>query len=357
MRIFYLVDQFETVKSGPGLFVKNLQDLDEELNLNICFVSQDIEHKGSNKFKIPSFRSKGRFFTGLNVLLYSLTFLYIRIRHRRCRVYVNSFYLIYFTFWLRGFKLFVNDYRVLDEASWITKLNFKFQCILADMVIFNSPFSFQRVKRDVAINSFYVLHKSVSVVNTFNRQSKILNPLIITFCKNDWRYGNLPLVVEWLSTMEGDYLLRIIGVSNPSEEDLLETISPLISRNKVEVFGLVDNQRLLDLLSESTIFLNFCLTEAFGVASLEAVLSRNILITLNTESGLVSLMREYGFGRIVEGKEAFLETVNSILRGDFSVDELELNHRIVSSTFHPDNFKTDLFKLFDLTHVYKLSNL
>ena len=308
---FYFVDQFDCVKSGPGVFVDNLLKINQDSGLRIIFVSHDIKNKAPDRIKLPSIPFNGKIFTFFNMFSYSIAFFFLRLFYPNNKYFVNSHYLIFFSFWIGKFILFINDSKAI-ESKGIGYYLFRIVCKFADKHIFNSKHHQNKIHNELNLNvDSFVLNKSVSFNSNFNSKKKLQDPFIISFMKNDWKFGNLEKVLDWLEKVENfSFIFRIIGISNPKENELLYLLNKCTFKERVELYGVLPNQIVIDLLSESSIFVNFCPHEYFGVASFESVYSKNLLVTCDDDCGLVSLMKEFSFGLIVKNEQEFIHLVD-----------------------------------------------
>jgi glycosyltransferase involved in cell wall biosynthesis len=343
---FYFVDQYDDIRSGPGLFVKNLLELNKEYNLNIVFLSQNISNSSDFCIKIPSINKKGKFFTLINIFINSIYFLFYRVSIPRGRFFVNSYISILFTFWIGNFTLFVNDCKFLYDVK-LNKWIFSLISRSSNKIIFNSQHLQRKIVQEIGINvTSLVLNKTVNNQGIFNKYSKVRNRVIITFAKNDWKFGNLEKLLKWLSNCNKDnFYLRVIGITDVRNSELNSLIKKYNLINNVNLIGLVSNQELLDLLSESSIFVNFCPHEAFGVASIEAIYSNNLLITCDDDCGLVYSMKDLSFGLIISNQLQLMEIVDNFSFHKWG-DKISADALKVKNAFGFEVFKNNVLNIF-----------
>lgn len=346
MKSFYFVDQVENIKSGPGIFVKNILSISNEFETDLFILSQDINRSKDNLIKIPSVEINNRFGTLINLYIYSLYFFIYRIRFPKSKIFINSFYQIIFSFWIGNYYLFINDLKFL-ERNKIIILFFKKIVKKSKLLIFNSEKSLDEVKKNVKVRHHFILHKIFLLSSKFNQKNKPKDQLVITFCKNDWRYGGLYESLDFLNEINNNNILfRIIGISEKEKYLVKKLIIKTNFRHSFEIHGILQNQEILDYLSKSHIFLNFCRFEAFGVAAIEAILNNNLLISLDRNNGLNQLMKKYDFGLLVSNKNDFIFKIKSFINNKYLSKKISNDIKIVKYNFGEKKFIKNTKKLF-----------
>ena len=354
MKSFYFVDQVENIKSGPGIFVKNILSINDKLETELIIVSQDIKKSTNNLKKIPSIKifNGNKLSTLINQFIYSLYFIIYRIRYRKSKFFINSFYQIIFSFWIGKYYLFINDLKFLERNKLIILL-FKIICKRSKLLIFNSEKSLSELKKIINVRHHFILHKIFLMSSKFNQKKKPNNQLIITFCKNDWKYGGLYDSLDFLNEIHHDKILfRIIGISEKEKEAIKKLIIKTNFKHPFEIYGILPNQEILNLLSESHIFLNFCHFEAFGVAAIEAILNNNLLISLDRNNGLNQLMKKYSFGLLVSNKNDFKMKITNFYNDENLIKKINNDIEIVKRNFGESKFINKVKKLFSFNYVH-----
>lgn len=128
----------------------------------------------------------------------------------------------------------------------------------------------------------------------------------------------------------------IIGRLGPGTEYLKSIINELYLSDKVIFTGSIDEDRKIDLLKRSKFYFQLSTFEGFGLAALEALAAKNIIIH-SAQGGLKETMKNYGIILNIE-----LPLIKQIEEfdyqlADFNVDKLDIACDNISRNYSNKN--------------------
>ena len=181
---------------------------------------------------------------------------------------------------------FVNDYKNLRYRLTSTTVPQRVQrgvlkrlegraARAATVLAVNSEFLKAMVVEEYGLcpERVHVLYKGVNV-DEFEAPYRGLpgsaeEPLRVLFAKSDWRIGGLPTLLEAVGRLAAQRAvhLRVAGTDGVA-------VPSVPSKARVDFLGIVDAERLKAELRDAHVFCTPSISEALGVANMEAMLSR-----------------------------------------------------------------------------------
>ncbi len=369
-KIAFLTTQFSEVKSGPGRFTDYLKNLDFE-SLEIHFFSHQIEKetKFEHKVHIPNLALK------IPLSSWFRAYYFNRKVQSTCRkieidfILTADFSMAMFlpsillakTFTMINDDNFLNIYSRDGNHQKLplrTKLSRQLGFFLeryaarkSKIVVANSLYTKELIEKAYRISPSRVklLYKAVDL--SFFKQKNRVNrlPVRFLFIKNDWLRGGLDLILNAFSRLsfQDEILFTIAGIEDREKQRINQLIQESGFGGKVEIYGLVKKEQIMDMFHNSDVFINYSRKEALGVSCLEAM-SAGLPVLSSDAGGLKEVMDfgKAGFMVSAENEAALsaeLELMyqNPNLLGQKS--EYAINH---VQKFSVQNLKINLQNLF-----------
>jgi len=236
------------------------------------------------------------------------------------------------------------------SKKWIRHYCFAFfeylACKSQDKIIANSAYlkNILLSRYQVEADKLDILYKSVELIDTqrydtytISKNLSAKNTIDILFVKSNYIIGGLYDLIEAISMLPYTFNLHIVGGAEIELSSFLATI-PIPDRIKFVVHGKLSNQAVLDLHRSVDIFCTPSVSEALGVANLEA-LSLGTPVVFRHVGG-VSEVSDNGNNGFFDDKISVSSLANAInqciLNDDLRQRKVEAGKKYILNSFTAD---------------------
>jgi glycosyltransferase involved in cell wall biosynthesis len=148
-----------------------------------------------------------------------------------------------------------------------------------------------------------------SGANQESRRSQFIDrPLVVGFLGRLDRKKNVGLIIEAVSTLDGDATLRIAGDGlEDHKASLLVTARSAGIAERIEWLGFVSRAERPTFFDRVDVILLVSEYECFGVAAAEAM-SHGICVVVSDQTGIAPIVAEYGCGFVVAADVSSIAT-------------------------------------------------
>jgi len=370
-KIAFLTTQYNEVKSGPGRFTEYLKSLPFE-NIRISFFSQQISVQTKNEFPvhIPGWAQKVPFSSFLRAWFfnralreadktelfdfilaadYSMAMFLHPGLLKKTAVMVNddNFLLIYSKEENRGAipvrtslsrKLgYFLEKSVVEKAAF-TIVNSKYTKQLIEKVYQVPPYKLKLLYKAVDVSWFAFVNRQVHAPKRF------------LFVKNDWKRGGLDMVLTAFAQLkfQETLVLRIAGISPSKQAEIRQLVVNSGFKGLVEIEGLVNREKLYQLMCSSDVFVKFSRQEALGVSCLEAMAS-GLPVLASDAGGLKEVLDNGNAGFMVKNSDVtdLIRTLERMHSNPESLKQMAEAARMHVLTFSAERLKENMDRLFD----------
>lgn len=309
MTIFFITTTFREVNNGPSKFANLLLDLNDRPDINFHLITEDVDKdkvvSNIHKVTLSDQTIKSRMGMIARIKDYTKAVIRLSLDHKPDIIVCNNAIL--------GEKLYrlsvpclgmINDYNSISLS--MSKPNFSYSFIRllvfryfekkavrrATGIITNS-----NIMRDMLVKTYganpskvFRLYKAVDItINSYNKSS-IEEEISILFVKADFMRGGLLDLIKAVNILNLEITINIVGPTKVDFNKIREYNSN--KKTILNFHGRLSQNAVFELMQSSTIFCTPSLTEALGVANMEALIHK--LPVVYTDVGGIPEVMNYG---------------------------------------------------------------
>lgn len=346
MRILFCTNRFEQVTNGPAKFAKNLSSHSGSEDIRFFILTEDVKQSSNNVFKIKinlpkPLRYFSQFYRMIKYMIESnkldknYSFDYIVYNNaligslhclfsKKVIGMVNDENNIKKRFKNSSLRRFSTKYLIFYFFEKIAVKNMKH-------IIVNSNYLKNTIEGTYNVSNCHVLNKGIEEELVESFSEKIIQKKergTICFMKADYSRGGIYTLLESLKYLNFEYKLTIVGV--PSKD------KHLFRRYNFSHITWVDRlsqNEAFRLLEKTEIFCNPALSEAFGVANLEAIALGCKVVTTKV-GGIPEALYGYENVKLIlpNDPRRLADSINSIYNSSYLMDE-RLNKKLKNSSY------------------------
>jgi len=308
---FFLTDQFDNVRSGPGRFVNYLNEIKI---IDFYILTDDIKNELNNIIKIninKSFKFLP-FYYIYKAYIYNRYIENVTKKITEYNIIFNTALLALFVKKNKKIKiitlindprhcnlfseffLMLNTYSIRKIISlFIGRFFEKIIINKTDLLVVNSEYLKSCILKNYNTSKLQirVLHKFVDL-KVFKPKTKFNFPIRnFLFLKNDYKRGNLETIINALTKVSYSKTVKLIvaGIDKKNIEIVRGLFIKYKFEGTYEIYGHLNQEIISGLYKESDCLLMPSKQESFGVVFLEAMAS-NVLIITRKVGGIIEIL-------------------------------------------------------------------
>lgn len=341
-KTFFLTDQYSNVKSGPGRFANYLNECNI-VDFDILTDDIKFDSGGIKRIVIKNKLESLPFYYIYKAYIYNKHLNKLLKKNGQYNIVINTALLGLFIGKSKNIRIitFINDPRHVNlfaefllmcrvyslrkiVSLIIGRIFERIVVSKTDILVVNSEYLKKCILKNYSLKNtkIKILHKFVDL-DLFKPKKRINFPIKnFLFLKNDYKRGNLELIVEALSRVSYSDSINLViaGIDNKNFNTIREYFIKYKFGGTYKIYGHLEKREVHNIFQKSDCLIMPSKQESFGVVFLEAMASKVLIITRSV-GGIAEILNKKDYAFFVR-KDSVIETVEILERIYVNRDEV-----------------------------------